>query len=100
MDTETLYAAQKCPEDYRDLLVRVAGYSDYFNDMNADLLTEINMTGSRQHIQVKTLPFRIRFAFNSIIQIIEYFVLPKDAIITTADRVITPLIYNVRGWEQ
>ena len=31
------------------------------------------MTGSRQHIQVKTLPFRIRFAFNSIIQIIEYF---------------------------
>ena len=37
VDTETLYAAQKCPEDYRDLLVRVAGYSDYFNDMNADL---------------------------------------------------------------
>ena len=41
VDTETLYAAQKCPEDYRDLLVRVAGYSDYFNDMNADLQADV-----------------------------------------------------------
>ena len=31
----------KCPEDYRDLLVRVAGYSDYFNDMNADLQADV-----------------------------------------------------------
>ena len=43
VDTETLYAAQKCPEDYRDLLVRVAGYSDYFNDMNADLQADVIM---------------------------------------------------------
>ena len=41
VDTETLYAAQKCPEDYRDLLVRVAGYSDYFNDLGEDLQNEI-----------------------------------------------------------
>ena len=41
VDTETLYAAQKHPEDYKDLLVRMAGYSDYFNDMNADLQGEI-----------------------------------------------------------
>ena len=41
VDTETLYAAQKCPEDYRELLVRVAGYSDYFNDMNADLQADV-----------------------------------------------------------
>ncbi len=41
VDTATLKAAQKCPEDYRDLLVRMAGYSDYFNDMNADLQQEI-----------------------------------------------------------
>lgn len=41
VDTETLYAAQQCPEDYRDLLVRVAGYSDYFNDMNADLQADV-----------------------------------------------------------
>jgi formate C-acetyltransferase len=41
VDTATLLAAQSCPEDYRDLLVRMAGYSDYFNDMNADLQNEV-----------------------------------------------------------
>ncbi len=41
VDTATLYAAQSCPEDYKDLLVRMAGYSDYFNDMNADLQQEV-----------------------------------------------------------
>lgn len=41
VDTETLYSAQRHPEDYRDLLVRMAGYSDYFNDMNADLQADI-----------------------------------------------------------
>ena len=41
VDTATLHAAQKNPEEYKDLLVRMAGYSDYFNDMNADLQQEI-----------------------------------------------------------
>jgi formate C-acetyltransferase len=41
VDTATLKAAQQCPEDYRDLMVRMAGYSDYFNDMNKDLQQEI-----------------------------------------------------------
>ena len=41
VDTATLYAAQKNPEDYKDLLVRMAGYSDYFNDMNIDLQQEV-----------------------------------------------------------
>jgi formate C-acetyltransferase len=41
VDTATLLAAQKKPEDYKDLLVRMAGYSDYFNDMNADLQQEV-----------------------------------------------------------
>ncbi len=41
VDTDTLRAAQHTPEDYKDLLVRMAGYSDYFNDMNADLQGEI-----------------------------------------------------------
>lgn len=39
--TATLLATQSCPEDYRDLLVRMAGYSDYFNNMNADLQNEV-----------------------------------------------------------
>ena len=41
VDTATLKAAQESPEDYKDLLVRMAGYSDYFNDMNADLQQEV-----------------------------------------------------------
>lgn len=41
VDTATLLAAQENPEDYKDLLVRMAGYSDYFNDMNADLQQEV-----------------------------------------------------------
>ena len=38
---ETLRAAQKEPENYKDLIVRVAGYSDYFNDLGEDLQEEI-----------------------------------------------------------
>lgn len=41
VDTATLRAAQQTPEDYKDLLVRMAGYSDYFNDMNDDLQQEV-----------------------------------------------------------
>lgn len=41
VDTETLLDAQKHPDQYRDLLVRVAGYSDYFNDMTEQLQNEI-----------------------------------------------------------
>lgn len=41
IDAETLRQAQKKPEKYRDLIVRVAGYSDYFNNLNRDLQEEI-----------------------------------------------------------
>ena len=41
VDTQTLLDAQQHPEDYKDLLVRVAGYSDYFNDMTEQLQNEI-----------------------------------------------------------
>jgi len=41
VDTATLCAAQERPEEYKDLLVRMAGYSDYFNDMNKDLQQEV-----------------------------------------------------------
>ena len=34
VDSDTLRDAQKHPENYRDLLVRVAGYSDYFVDLD------------------------------------------------------------------
>jgi len=38
---DTLRAAQKNPEKFKDLIVRVAGYSDYFNDLSEDLQNEI-----------------------------------------------------------
>jgi formate C-acetyltransferase len=38
---ETLKEAQKHPEKYTDLIVRVAGYSDYFVDLGVDLQNEI-----------------------------------------------------------
>jgi pyruvate formate-lyase/glycerol dehydratase family glycyl radical enzyme len=41
IDAKTLLDAQKHPERYRDLIVRVAGYSDYFNDLGEDLQNEI-----------------------------------------------------------
>jgi formate C-acetyltransferase len=41
VNAETLRKAQQNPENYRDLIVRVAGYSDYFNDLGVDLQNEI-----------------------------------------------------------
>lgn len=41
VSAQTLRDAQKRPEKYRDLIVRVAGYSDYFCDLNKGLQDEI-----------------------------------------------------------
>jgi formate C-acetyltransferase len=41
IDAETLRRAQQNPEHYRDLIVRVAGYSDYFVDVGTALQNEI-----------------------------------------------------------
>jgi pyruvate formate-lyase/glycerol dehydratase family glycyl radical enzyme len=41
VNADTLKEAQLHPERYRDLIVRVAGYSDYFNDLGEDLQNEI-----------------------------------------------------------
>jgi formate C-acetyltransferase len=41
VDAETLREAQKNPEKFRDLIVRVAGYSDYFVDLTPELQNEI-----------------------------------------------------------
>jgi len=38
---ETLREAQRYPEKYRDLIVRVAGFSDYFVDLSKELQDEI-----------------------------------------------------------
>jgi trans-4-hydroxy-L-proline dehydratase len=41
VDAETLRKAQASPEEYRSLIVRVAGYSDYFVDLTHELQEEI-----------------------------------------------------------
>jgi trans-4-hydroxy-L-proline dehydratase len=41
VSTQTLRDAQQHPEQYRDLIVRVAGYSDYFCDLSQALQDEI-----------------------------------------------------------
>ncbi len=41
VSAETLRDAQKHPERHQDLIVRVAGYSDYFNDLGPELQEEI-----------------------------------------------------------
>jgi len=41
VDAATLRAAKQNPERYRDLIVRVAGYSDYFCDLGESLQDEI-----------------------------------------------------------
>ncbi len=38
---DTLKKAKKNPEQYKNLIVRVAGYSDYFNDLTEELQDEI-----------------------------------------------------------
>ena len=41
VDSQTLRKAQAAPDEYRDLLVRVAGYSDYFIDLDKHHQEEI-----------------------------------------------------------
>jgi formate C-acetyltransferase len=41
VDADTLRAAQRNPDQHRDLIVRVAGYSDYFCDLGQTLQDEI-----------------------------------------------------------
>ncbi len=41
VDRETLREAQRHPDEYRDLIVRVAGYSDYFRNLSRALQDEI-----------------------------------------------------------
>ena len=41
VDRQTLRSAQEHPDEYRDLIVRVAGYSDHFRNLSRELQDEI-----------------------------------------------------------
>ena len=49
VDEKILREAQTKPENYRDLIVRVAGYSDYFVDITDELQEEIIRRTEHQH---------------------------------------------------
>jgi len=48
VDTETLKAAREHPEAYRDLVVRIGGYSDYFVGLSPQMQEEIIMRTEHQ----------------------------------------------------
>ena len=41
VDNETLKKAQKSPEEYRDIVVRIGGYSDYFVRLSPEMQEEV-----------------------------------------------------------
>ncbi len=41
VSSETMRAAQADPEAYRDLVVRIAGYSAYFNELSLDCQNDL-----------------------------------------------------------
>ena len=55
VDADTLRAAQENPEQFRSLIVRVAGYSDYFCDLSKTLQDEI--IARTEHTEFLTLLF-------------------------------------------
>ncbi|WDV44589.1 glycyl radical protein [Clostridiaceae bacterium M8S5] len=49
VDLDTLKKAQANPQEYKNLIVRVAGYSDYFNNLNKELQDEIITRTEHRH---------------------------------------------------
>ena len=59
IDAEILRKAQQNPEQHRDLIVRVAGFSDYFVDVGRDLQNEIIARTEQQSLyRVRTLSYQ------------------------------------------
>ncbi len=61
VDAETLRAAQAHPEQYRDLIVRVAGYSDYFCDLGRPCRTRSSPAPSTNRSDTWILPMHFLF---------------------------------------
>lgn len=50
VSAELLREAQKCPQDFQDLMVRVAGYSDYFVNLPKGLQDEIIIRSEQKEV--------------------------------------------------
>jgi len=57
---ETLRQAQAKPEEHRDLIVRVAGYSDYFCDLSRELQDEIIARRNMRRYSGRHTPCAVR----------------------------------------
>ena len=50
VDRETLLAARAHPEQYRDLVVRIGGYSDYFTGLSPEMQEEVIMRTEHESV--------------------------------------------------
>lgn len=48
VDNEMLRKAQKDPDSYQDLIVRIGGYSDYFTHLSPQMQEEVILRTSHQ----------------------------------------------------
>lgn len=48
VDYDTLVKAQEKPEEYRDLVVRTGGYSDYFVKLSPQMQAEVLLRTSHE----------------------------------------------------
>lgn len=77
IDRQTLINAQKHPDEYRDLIVRVAGYSDHFRNLDKALQDEIIERTEQSFLLKKGQRRRRHAAFSVIITKYEEIVLMK-----------------------
>ena len=56
VDAETLREAQKLPQDHKDLIVRVAGYSAFFTGLSGQLQEDV--IGRTEHVMANSGPGR------------------------------------------
>ncbi len=50
VDRDTLQRARERPEEYRDLVVRIGGYTDYFTRLSRDMQDEVMLRTEYQHV--------------------------------------------------
>ena len=49
VSVEDMINAQKSPDEYKNLRVRVSGFSDYFVSLNSDIQTDIINRSQHSH---------------------------------------------------
>ena len=79
IDRQTLINAQKHPDEYRDLIVRVAGYSDHFRNLDKALQDEIIERTEQSFLLKNVREGSRQAAFSVIITKYEEVILMKNS---------------------